>query len=250
MKPIVGISSQYDYHPERYSIARDYVTFLESSNAVALVIPPCDSRGDLTALLSLCDGLLIPGGSDINPALYREKRLSPTEKPNPKRDGTEAFFVEYALSADVPFLGICRGMQMANVVLGGSLHQDLKACGRYENHWQEEPLSEATHTVNTVADTPLAKTLGTLSIKTNSAHHQGISELSSDLDVMGQTEDGLVEAFYRARSSFFWGIQWHPEMERPNKHSRAIAKAFVGACTDQTTNRARHHYSNKKAMFS
>lgn len=250
MKPIVGISSQYDVHPERYSITRDYVAFLESSNAVALVIPPCESREDLTALLSLCDGLLIPGGADIDPALYREKRLPSTEKPNPKRDGTEAFFVEYALSADVPFLGICRGMQMANVVLGGSLHQNLKTCGRYENHWQKEPFSEATHIVNIVADTPLAKKLDTLSIKTNSAHHQGISELASDLDVMGQTEDGLVEAFYRARSLFFWGIQWHPEMERPNKHSRAIARAFVIACTNQATNRAQNHHSKKKAMLS
>lgn len=233
-KPIIGVLPLYDIERESYWMLPAYFRGLEAAGALPIMLP-LNGAEDLEQLLSLCDGLLLPGGQDVEPVLYGEEPIGECGVSVPKLDelGRRAFAL--ALRLDLPVLGICRGLQLMNVCLGGSLWQDLPS-QRPDgiNHRMARPYDRAEHSV--ALSGPLEALYGSKTLGVNSCHHQGIKVLAADLRPMAVAEDGLIEAVYHPDHRFVWAVQWHPEFFDPNTGpGAAIFRAFAEAAEGQIT---------------
>ena len=229
-KPLIGVLPLWDAEKGHYWMFPGYLDAVMQAGGCPAVLPLC-GEGDMTGLYAAAfDGFLFTGGPDVAPSLYNE---TPSEKcgvPVPLRDTMENGLIQTLIGLDKPVLGICRGIQLINAALGGSLYQDIP--GEYPtavNHWQEPPYSEPVHRVHPVPDTPLAALLRKDTIDVNSHHHQAVKRLSPRLSVMALSEDGLIEAAYMPNRRFVWAVQWHPEHTLWDENSRALFKAFTMA---------------------
>ena len=148
-----------------------------------------------------------------------------------KRDAMEAVILRMALRADKPVLGICRGIQFINVMLGGTLYQDLPSQHPSEvNHHGHAPYDQPVHDVKIRKDSPLYDCLNTETLAVNSYHHQAIKSIAGSLDIMAVAADGIVEAVCKPDQRFLWAVQWHPEFAyQTDQNSREIIRAFVQA---------------------
>ncbi|HEV8575026.1 MAG TPA: gamma-glutamyl-gamma-aminobutyrate hydrolase family protein [Dehalococcoidia bacterium] len=201
---------------------RFYYDALEAAGASYSVV----EADDLPA--GTC-GLLLTGGVDVNPRLYGEKRSPLTDKPNRKRDEHELRLLNRALERDIPVLCICRGHELLNVALGGSLVQHIEGDG---HRWQEDGAS-GWHEVTIDGDGRLSDVYGRGSVlRVNSRHHQGVTEerLAPPLRTAARSTDGFVEAMESTEHRWVTGIQWHPERPEMQPESLAIFRAFTAAC--------------------
>ena len=177
------------------------------------------------------DGLLLMGGSDVDPALFGESPAPETEEPDPRRDTAECAAIAGAIERDIPVLGICRGLQILNVQQGGTLTQHLSGFERHRRRTPER--STPAHGVRIVPDTQLASIAApALKWEVNSRHHQGIATLASSLKVSAvDSEDKTIEAVERPGSRFVVAVQWHPENQAPVHPEQArLFSAFARAC--------------------
>ncbi|MGI8988697.1 MAG: gamma-glutamyl-gamma-aminobutyrate hydrolase family protein [Bryobacteraceae bacterium] len=186
-----------------------YTRALESVGLEAVPISPDSQAGHAT--LAGLDGLLLTGGSDVNPALYGEKPHPETDEPDHARDELEAALLKQALDSDLPVLAICRGLQLFNVVHGGTLVQHLDRCDRHQ-----VKNCDPVHDVSTEPGSKLAEALGggpgEAPVHVNSRHHQGVSTLGDGLVVTARdVEDGMIEGLERPDKRFAVAVQWHPE---------------------------------------
>ncbi|MCD7919961.1 MAG: gamma-glutamyl-gamma-aminobutyrate hydrolase family protein, partial [Clostridiales bacterium] len=172
------------------------------------------------------------GGHDVSPALYQQPRSPHCGPTCPARDRLETALYARALAEGKPVLGICRGIQLINVLQGGTLYQDLPT--EFDSpveHHMAPPYTNAAHRVTVRRGTPLHALLQTEEMGVNSYHHQAVKALGADLEVMALSEDGLVEAVRHTGKPFVWGFQWHPEFDfQVNPSSRRIFEAFLAAC--------------------
>ncbi len=159
--------------------------------------------------LDRVDGLLLTGGTDVNPSLYGQTPHPETESPDDPRDVMEAALLQQALDGDMPVLAICRGMQLLNVVHGGTLVQHLPNTPKHER--RDTARSDAVHQVVIEPDSHLAGLLGQETAAVNSRHHQAVDRVGTGLSVSGRDEDGLIEALERPDKRFVVAVQWHPE---------------------------------------
>ncbi len=176
-------------------------------------------------------GLLLMGGSDVNPALYGGTRHAETEAPDDARDALECQLIQAALDRDIPLLAICRGIQILNVQHGGTLIQHLPSTARHRVRTANRGLP--AHQVEIVPDTLLARVFGEpLTLDVNSRHHQAIGRLGNGLRVSARdTEDGVIEAVERPDKRFAVGVQWHPENMSPADPRQArLFEAFGAIC--------------------
>ena len=182
--------------------------------------------------LAHADGVLFPGGPDLDPEHWNELPIPQCGRIDPVRDCTEKLLFDAAIAANLPMLGICRGMQVLNVFLGGSLYQDIGAqFGKNVGHSQGCSGDIATHEISLVEGTPLRDIAGSGTVRVNTFHHQAVRELGLGLTAMAHAEDGIIEAFCASTHPFLWGMQFHPEkMEAHNTLSRGIFAAFMAAC--------------------
>lgn len=226
-KPIIGLLPLYDPKKDSYWMLPQYVEALEACGAMALILPPRMSPADRQRTLTLCDGLLFPGGQDVEPTLYGMER-SPYCAPSAKRrDDLEFPLCREAFAADVPMLGICRGLQLFNTALGGTLYQHLPAeQPQVMNHDMTAPYDRVFHMATLSG--PLSALLGKTELGVNSYHHQSIKDVAPPLRVMAEAPDGVVEAVYAPEKTFLWGIQWHPEYFWKTEQGE-IFLAFVDA---------------------
>lgn len=153
------------------------------------------------------DGLIIGGGDDISPEHYGGD-LTARVRPDPERDRLEIRWIEWALERNIPMLGICRGEQLINVVLGGSLHQDIRPI-RY--HTYNRPTLLPRKKVLLKADSRVTEICGKAELRVNSLHSQAISDPASSLRVVGRDLDGIIQAVEANDSRVIVGVQWHPE---------------------------------------
>jgi putative glutamine amidotransferase len=156
----------------------------------------------LTALDGV-SGLLLAGGNDVDPALYGEACKPETEEPDPVRDGLESALLREALARDLPVFGICRGIQIFNVVLGGALRQHI------ENH--KRPKQREVHSISIAPGSRLESILGTGTYMVNSRHHQCVGRVAEGLVVAARAPDGVIEALELPGKRFALAVQWHPE---------------------------------------
>jgi putative glutamine amidotransferase len=221
MRPVIGItpSPVRDEQPHgvfvRYAMATTYVNAVLAVGALPIVLPPQD--GDVTQLLDLVDGLLLSGGADVEPAQYGDETVHPaTYGVNPLRDRFEFALLDEAFRRDTPVLCICRGIQVLNVKLGGTLYQDIadQVATQTEHRQEKREIAkeEPSHRVKPRPGSLLADLYGADPIGVNSFHHQAIKALSPELEVVGHSDDGLIEAVCLPGRRFVLGLQWHPEM--------------------------------------
>ncbi|WP_371501300.1 gamma-glutamyl-gamma-aminobutyrate hydrolase family protein [Kitasatospora sp. NBC_00374] len=232
-RPVIGISTylttaawgRFDRRlavmlPERYP------ALVRAAGGLAVLLPP-DAPEHAPGAVARLDALVIAGGEDVDPALYGERPHPCTEAVAPERDAWEAALLRAGLAAGVPVLGICRGMQLLNVVRGGSLVQHLPDRVHHEGHAGGEG-SYGRHAVRPVAGTLLGGLLPEESVVVPTSHHQAVDRLGERLTVCARAEDGTVEAVEDATDGgFVLGVQWHPEQGEDLR----VMQALVGAAT-------------------
>lgn len=175
-----------------------------------------------------CDGLLLPGGGDIDPKFYGQARIPACGEPNLLRDAAEPLLLRAFLAADKPVLGICRGIQVMNAVLGGDLYQDIKPFEHlpHNGHWAK------VHTVTVRRGTLLSRILGQDTVLVNSQHHQAVDRVAPGFTLAALSEDGIVEAIEKPDARFCLGVQWHPEwLSDTDPAMQGLFDAFVNACS-------------------
>lgn len=180
--------------------------------------------------LSWVDGLLLPGGPDVDPRRYGQE-LDPTTEPDRESDQLEFALLDWALEAGIPVLAICRGIQVLNVALGGTLFQDLPRHSPRAGGDQPVARDEPVHTVTVEASSRLGRMVKTRTLAVNSLHHQGIDELARGLVATGWAHDGLIEAVEARGETFLLGVQYHPEeLVAHDPAARAVFQGFAEAC--------------------
>jgi len=206
-----------------------YMRGLEEAGVVPIILPLTDSEATLKRTVGIVDGFLFTGGQDVDPKRYGEEKSDRCGEICDVRDRMETYlFREGVLSQNMPALGICRGIQFINVVLGGSLYQDIptELSGALE-HSMKPPYDVPAHAVSVLPDSPLYQLVGKERLDVNSCHHQGIKKLGDGLQVMAVADDGLIEAVYMPDRAFVWAVQWHPEKSLCDEDSRKIFASFV-----------------------
>ena len=213
----------------------DYVEGVAEAGGVPVVLPPVVGARAAEELLDGMDGLLLSGGSDLDPSYYGEKPVPELGVTIPERDAFEMALLEHALRRKIPILGICRGMQILNVALGGTLYQDLPSQVDHMvllGHRQETPKWQPTHEVEMDGGSKVTEIMGTGELKVNSYHHQAIKVLASGLVAVAYSPDGVIEAVESDDLSKRWliGVQWHAEaMRDAGPEHRRLFEAHVGA---------------------
>ena len=197
-------------------LPRNYIDAIQRAGGVALMLPP-DPRvaAEPDLALDLIDGLVLAGGADVDPGAYGEQRAPQTVHTVPERDDFELALVRRAIERDIPFLGICRGMQVMNVARGGTLVQDLPTTLGHSDHCRVPgDFDSADHPVHLAAGSQAAKAAGGEHTGSLSHHHQGIGRLGEDLVVTGWSDlDEVPEAIEVPDKRFALGVQWHPEAD-------------------------------------
>jgi putative glutamine amidotransferase len=221
----------------------DYVEGVINAGGVPMILPPVVDPRMTKALLDGIDGLLFSGGSDLDPDYYGEECVPELGVTNPERDAFEMALLRLALRRRVPILGICRGMQVLNVALGGTLYQDLPSqLGKdILKHWQETPKRQPAHKIEILHNSNLAEITRCQYVKVNSYHHQGIKEVADSLAVTARSSDGVIEAVEYHDFSDQWliGVQWHAEMMREaGTEHKNLFEAHVSAAQRHALRRA------------
>jgi len=193
--------------PRTYSLA------VQRAGGLALILPPDDVVAEAPdEVLDMLDGLILAGGSDIDPATYGAKPHPETKGSWPERDRFELALGTRALERDMPVLGICRGMEMLNVIQGGTLNQHLGL----ELH-RHTPGVFTDHRVKLEPGSLAARVVGSDTTEVKSAHHQGVGEVGEGVVVTGHADDGVVEAIELPARSFAVGVLWHPEEDERSR---------------------------------
>ena len=230
-KPIVGVMPLWDDKKDSIWMLPGYMDGLSQAGAIPMILPFSEDAQDLKQLADSCDGFLFTGGHDVSPCLYDETPIKDLVSSCEKRDTMESVILKAAMCDDKPVLGICRGIQFINVMLGGSLYQDLPLQHPSEiNHHGHAPYDQPVHHVKIIRESPLYNCLRTETLPVKSYHHQGIKRIAESLDVMAVAPDGIVEALCKPDQRFLWAVQWHPEFSyRADMNSRKIFSVFVKA---------------------
>jgi putative glutamine amidotransferase len=230
MKPIIGITLDWQasgsFSPRpHYALRQHYFNAIWQAGGVPVAIPLITEA--MPEYLARVHGILVPGGDYPSPGWWYGDKHGTADHPRAEAD---IALTKTVLGMNMPFLGICAGMQTMAVACGGRLHWRVK--DKIENALDHRgiPLEEEAHSVNIKAGSLLEKIMGQHKIITNSHHNEGVAEAGQSLVVSGAAEDGVIEAIECPQHPFALGVQWHPEM-LVNAHDAALFKAFIAAAT-------------------
>jgi putative glutamine amidotransferase len=225
VRPIIGITTYVEpaswgvwHDVEATLIPHAYVEAVTVAGARPVLLPPDASDADV---LSVLDGLVLAGGADLGPQLYGAP-AEPLTDTRPPRDAGEMLLIRAALDADVPVLGVCRGMQLLVVAAGGRLHQHLPDVLGHEKH-RPAPGVYGSQPARFTEGSRIAALMGD-DVEINCYHHQGVADPGT-LTVTGRADDGLPEAVEDPARRFVLGVQWHPEVTRDERLFGALVRA-------------------------
>ena len=232
-KPLIGVLPLYDEPMNSLWMLPAYLEAVMCAGGLPMILPlECD-MDDIEHLSQVCDGFLFTGGQDVTPVMYHEAATPKLGETALKRDILESSLLRYCVKHDIPVLGICRGIQMINAALGGTLCQDIEAYGpeNHIDHRQEKPYDRPGHWVDMVEGSPLQELMREKRMQVTSLHHQCVKTLGKGLVPMAYAPDGIIEAVYAPDQKFLWAVQWHPEFifQRDMRQLRLL-EAFVQAC--------------------
>ncbi len=204
-----------------------YEAALRAVGLEPVAVTPESPRG-----LDGLDGLVVTGGTDLDPALYGQPRHPEAEEPDRERDELEARLMREALDRDLPFLGICRGCQLLNVIHGGTLHQHLTGVAMHRVNPPEPQQYIPVHEISVEPDSQLGAAIGAAAHAVNSRHHQAADRLGRGLRVSARAPDGVVEGLEVPGKRFAVAVQWHPEdsvAAAEDELNRRLFEAFASA---------------------
>ncbi|RWB81194.1 gamma-glutamyl-gamma-aminobutyrate hydrolase family protein [Mesorhizobium sp.] len=234
MRPVIGIVSNFDVEKDGYFCLVHYVSAIEKAGAVPIILPYL-KEDDVSALLDLVSGLVLTGGGDFPTELYGAPPHPAVQRMIPERDDFEFALARSAFDRPMPVLGICRGMQMLNVVGGGTIYpHTLDELQNVIDHRDGTPLDKTVHEVQLERDTQLWRLCGaqSSSFRVNSYHHQAVKQLAPEFVVSARADDGVVEAIEAPGRPFMVGVQWHPEwMYDSEPACRNLIDNFARACS-------------------
>jgi putative glutamine amidotransferase len=218
---------------ELYFINAAYVRYLERAACLPLTLPTWLAHDKIPALIESVDGLLLTGGDDVYAGAYGEEVIPGEWRIDPHRTFFEKALITEALSRNKPVFGICRGCQMINIALGGSLYQDIatQVEGAQQHRSPESPIL-TYHPVSIENESRLQNILGNSAYTVNSSHHQAIKTLASPLRISARAEDGIIEGIELPGEQFVLGVQWHPETMQEMAGSMALLEAFLQRCRE------------------
>jgi putative glutamine amidotransferase len=232
-RPIIGLATALEparwgvWDQEAALLPSNYVERVQMAGGRTLLLPPDPAAvDDPVSLLELIDGLLLAGGADIGPSFYGQDPTPELEATYPDRDRFEISLAKAAIERGQPVLGICRGMQVINVALGGTLHQDIGAIGDERHRASLGDFSGADHEVRLADGSLAAASVGSTLSTTKSHHHQAVDSLGAGLTPSGDSpDDGTCEAIEFDGADFILGVQWHAEATPDDR----VIPAFVEA---------------------
>jgi putative glutamine amidotransferase len=240
MKPYIGITCgtfyDRDWCPPSLGHRKTYVDAVVAAGGAPLLIPPIDDLDALRAIYERIDGLLLSGGGDIQPHYYGEEPHPKLGTVDPARDAAEIPLARWAAADGKPVLGICRGVQVINVALGGSLYQDIAeqitSELQHDLSYARQDWTYMAHDVSIAPESHLARMFGTTQIPINSLHHQSLKHVAPGLRPVAWAPDGVVEAVEGENGHFLIGVQCHPEALQANADPRwqVLFRRFVESC--------------------
>src|SRR5665213_28090 len=253
MQPLIAITASEvinngeSWLPIVYGQFHTYPDAIIRAGGAPFIVPLTDDETVLRKLYDQCGGLLLSGGADLDPKTYKAARSTKQPKASthplqtkvsPRRDQQEVILLKWALEDDKPVLGICRGMQLINAVLGGSLHQDIDndvpTAHNHQVSIDQRDFQHLAHRLEINPDTRLHDILGVDSVATNTLHHQAIGRLGNGLVATAYAEDDVIGAIELPTASFVIGVQSHPEALEAGVESvwRELFRAFVNSAGD------------------
>ncbi|MFJ7730301.1 gamma-glutamyl-gamma-aminobutyrate hydrolase family protein [Lysinibacillus sp. NPDC097231] len=233
MKPVIGITAFVEDDLSS-GLNAAYSKSIIEAGGIPLIIP-LGVEADVAQILSLTDGLLLSGGHDVHPFLFGAEPTPKLGKVHPERDSVELALIEAAFIRKMPIFAICRGIQMLNVALGGTVYQDIDSeyhSSKLIKHKQQAARGVATHYVNVTPNTLLHSIIEEEKIAVNSFHHQAVNVLAENLIVAAKSSDGIIEALVHEELPFCLGVQWHPEEQAisGDEVAKKLFTAFVNTC--------------------
>ena len=235
-EPLIGITSGYRTIELKYlhsCLAKKYTQAVIQAGGIPLLLPANIPTSQLKSLLPKLDGVLFSGGDDVNPKRYGEVQLPETKKVLDERDELESALLNFCIKEQKPVFGICRGLQIINVALEGTLYQHIltQFPGAIQHDRHDDAREKRHHSVSVTPGSLLARLTGMSLIKVNTLHHQGIRSLAQGLEIGAKcSDDGLIEAVEIPDHRFFLAMQWHPEELTEYPEQRILFEAFVKAC--------------------
>lgn len=239
-RPLIGITAMHSGASadgrELQAVRPTYLRAIEAAGGIPLIIYLTDDLSAVCALYDLCAGILLPGGDDVDPAYYGEAPHPQLGPVDPQRDAVEIALARWAAADGKPLLGICRGLQVINVALGGSLYQDIPA--QFETtidhraNTRTRAWTELAHPLTITAGSRLATVLAAEQIGCNTMHHQAIKTLAPGLRPVAYAPDGIIEAFETTGDHYLLAVQCHPEHLWDSSEPRwqALFADFIAAC--------------------
>lgn len=230
MKPIIGVTTFLSDSSKYSTVSRNYTDSIFAAGGLPVSIPIVAGETDYSEYIDRVDGILFTGGNDIAPYFYGENPVKELHSMSSIRDEYEFSLFKSAYEKNMPIFGICRGIQLINVALEGSLYQDIYSqCPGTLGHSPEQTASdELYHSIEISRDTRLYDIFGEERIFTNSFHHQSVKALGKNLIATAYSEDGIIEAVESTEDRFLLGVQWHPEcMTKRHPKFLKLFTAFV-----------------------
>ena len=226
--PRIGITMYGCNEEGSYSIPREYIDSIERAHGIPLILPPVHN---VQAVLEQIDAVVLIGGGDLCPACYGGSDHEQIYMTDPQRDAYEIELTQAVLESDKPVLGICRGLQVLNTVLGGTLHEHLPDVYGESIKHRLPPRKPVNHEITVVADSMLAKIMGELTFSAPSWHHQCLDQVADELTVVAKAPDGVIEAVQWTAKKWCLAIQWHPELAAAEDPlQQKIFDALVASC--------------------
>jgi putative glutamine amidotransferase len=237
-RPIIGITTYGRDEDNRFRLPCLYVDSIRRAGGVVVLIPPGEQHGE--EIFSVVDGVILAGGGDVDPALYGGRKHETIYSVDAERDKTEVALVHHLVEARVPTLGICRGHQVINVALGGTLYEHLPDVVGEKVVHRLPPREPTEHSIVVSAESKMASLLGESSFAAASWHHQAVRKLGEGLTAVAQAPDGTIEGCELPSHPWFYSVQWHPELTAHiSPTQQRLFDSLVDACRPRAAARDR-----------
>lgn len=215
MRPVIGVTCGYNEEKSRVHCSSGYYEGIVKAGGLPVLLPPAEDTDILDEYIGRCDGLMLIGGPDADPRHYGEHNLAFNGEICPTRDNAELYLARKAFGLGKPVFGICRGIQVMNIALGGTLYQDIGSQHKSDEvlkHSQSAPVWYPTHEITALEGSNVFRSMGETRFFVNSFHHQAVKNVAPGFKVTASAPDGVIEAIEHVEHPFAVGVQWHPEL--------------------------------------